>query len=99
MSAPLDYAPAASKFSRRQIAAIAIVCIMIASALAAWRWWEPVNSRLHYLQLQRQCMNYTAPADQVTFTTELQEATRLVAIGGEYHDVYVPAHFDEVAGF
>src|SRR5437870_3100301 len=89
MSAPLDYAPAATRFSRRRIALLALVCIIIALGVAWWRWGSVIRSRIRYLQLQRQCMNYTAPAGQVMFTTDDDERKQLIALGGEYHDDFV----------
>jgi hypothetical protein len=99
MTLPLDYAPPKRVMTRRRIVLMVASCALAAMAVAAWRWHEPVISRIQYLKLQRACMNYSAPPDQLMFTADPAEAKRLAAIGGEYHGVYVPGHFDDVAGY
>jgi hypothetical protein len=99
MAQALDYAPPRRRMTRRRIVTIVIACVLVATGIAAWRWWTPLVWRIEYVRLQRDCMNYSAPADRVVYTTDPAEAKRLIALGGGYHGVYVPATFDTVAGF
>ena len=73
----LDYArmpPRRRKWIRRSVL---LVCLAMVVA-AGWRWGPQAWRRAQLLYWQRQCLRYSAPADQVVYTTDVAIAVGLL---------------------
>jgi hypothetical protein len=74
----LEYAPAAP-VRRRKIIRRALAMIVIAAVgYVAVRHGTAIRSQAKLLYLQRQCLRYTAPADQIVFTNDPADAPSLL---------------------
>jgi hypothetical protein len=68
-TALLEYAPAPS-VRRRRIRRVFALCIVVFITFVGFRWGRDVWSRASLLYDQRQCLRYTASADQVVFDAD-----------------------------
>ncbi len=71
--APLDYAPAPPLQRRRWFRRTVMVAFMLSLAGITWRWGPEKWQRAKLLYWQRQCLNYSQPADEVVYD---QDPTR-----------------------
>jgi hypothetical protein len=74
----LDYAPRTSETRKRRRRA-ALLTLFIALALVTWRGATPITRRVQLLYWQRQCLNYTAPPDQIVYEDDPLVARALLA--------------------
>jgi hypothetical protein len=65
MPAPLDYAPPIPWHRRRRLHRWLIGAALLVTLLSSAKWAPPAWRHAQLLYWQRQCMNYTAPADTV----------------------------------
>ena len=93
----LDYAPP-RHLSRKWIIRTAIILALVACIALLIRNWPAISTRVAYWRVQRRCLLYTAPPDQVVFSTRSAEAKAMQHRPGGYHGVYIPGRFD-IAGF
>jgi hypothetical protein len=73
----LDYGRAPSR-RRRWLRRIAIVLCMTVMGVASWRWGPQAWRQARILYWQRQCLRYSASADQVVYTTDVAVAAGLL---------------------
>jgi hypothetical protein len=82
-SAPLDYAPAPPtrrKWLRRSIS----LFLFLGIGAASWRWGGAAWHQARLLYWQRQCLRYTAPADQIVYDEDPINAAKLLAGDSQY---------------
>jgi hypothetical protein len=75
----LDYAPGAPIRRRRRIRRIVALCLLLVTVVAGIIWGPTAWSRAKLLYHQRQCLRYTAPADQVVFDSNPARVAQLTA--------------------
>ena len=79
----LDYGRAEPR-RRRWIRRSVWFAVIVAIGLATWRFEPPISRHLRLLYCQWQCMNYSAPEDQVVFESNPAKITRLLSEGKNY---------------
>ena len=95
---PLDYTPAPprrKKWLRRGV----LPLLVVATAIASYRWGPPAWRQVEILYWQRQCMEYSPSADTVVYEEEPVAAAKLLAHPAEYGPLTVqesvgPGHSD-----
>lgn len=91
--AQLDYAPPprwrALRFARRGGLVLVIIAATILAVVYSWKF----ALRLRRAQLQQQCLEYTAPREQLIYTEDASEAGRLLGSGAHYLDTRTGAAF------
>src|SRR4051794_34337155 len=80
----LDYANPPRWHRRRWFRRVMLGILLIALSAAAWRWGPEKWERAKLLYWQRQCMNYTAPADQIAYDQEPGGTSTLLKVGSRY---------------
>jgi hypothetical protein len=79
----LDYGLAAPRRARR-VRRFVFLLLAVGLAYACWQWGPAAMQQVPILFWQRQCMHYTAPADQVVYEEDPAEAKRLLADPTQY---------------
>lgn len=82
-SAQLDYAPAPPKRRKWLHRSVALIILLVIGA-ASWRWGGVAWHQARLLYWQRQCLRYTAPADQIVYEEDPTIAAKLLAGDPQY---------------
>jgi hypothetical protein len=82
----LEYSPRSKRSRSRKVAGrIVLVLAIFAFAGAIWRWGPREWKHLGEYRLQRQCMAYSGPPQQVVYEEDPERAERLLAGQSAYH--------------
>ena len=92
ISPQLHYALAPPR-RRKRVMLILIAGALLVLGVAAWRWGGIVWNRLPLLFWQRQCMRYTASADQVVYEEDPTELAKLLSRTAEYTRLTIASPF------
>lgn len=74
----LDYAPGAPLHRRRRVRRVTLLVLLLAFALAAWRYGPRLWSRGRLLYAQHRCLAYDPPADLVVYEGDTSLAAALL---------------------
>lgn len=81
--------------AKRMLQALALVALTMLG-LATWRGGAPAWEYAKVRHYQRQCFNYTAPADQVVYEEKPAAAAKLLSNPSDYApfrwDIWAPAN-------
>src|SRR5438045_487679 len=74
---PLEYAPPPPLHRTRRFRRIVLSVALLATVAAALRWGRDIASRSALLYHQRACRLYTAPPDQIVFSSDPSDVAAL----------------------
>src|SRR5437764_467463 len=83
---PLEY----GRHSRRRLPVVRILLALVLGAMAyfGWNYRKAIQDRYHMYSLQRQCMNYTGPADLIVYERDEIRGNELIKRDPAYHQNY-----------
>jgi len=81
--ARLDYAPAPPK-RRKWLRRSVFLIFLLGVGAVCWRWGGAAWHQARLLYWQRQCLRYTAPANQIVYEEDPVNAAKLMATDAQY---------------